>query len=168
MTEQLLAMLRNRASRRGRVMASEETLRDQLKIGSKDLADELRKLEHAKLIEVLAPLPFLIAKLPGKWPGEARNAARTASSRYSHSFNQSKRLNESYSHGPDKLLAEILETLGESDPASFRGAVRNFSPELIRATLTRVRAMKITKNRTAAFRYLLPRIARARASATKS
>jgi hypothetical protein len=63
--------------------------------------------------------------------------------------------------GSNPLLQEILETLGESDPATFRGAVDHYPPHVIRTALSRIRRMKtIHKSRTAAFRYLLPRIAK--------
>ena len=64
---------------------------------------------------------------------------------------------------PDEhaLLREILETLGESDPATFRGAIRRYPPGVIRTALDRTRRMKtVRKNRTAVFRFLLPRIAK--------
>jgi hypothetical protein len=60
----------------------------------------------------------------------------------------------------DKLLQEILATLGELDPGPFRGVLQHFSPAKIRSTLVRVRATppeKLRKSRTALFRYLLAR-----------
>lgn len=61
----------------------------------------------------------------------------------------------------EALLSEILATLGESDPTTFRGALRAYSPIIIRTTLARIRKMKhVRKSRTALFRFLLPRIGR--------
>ena len=58
------------------------------------------------------------------------------------------------------LLREILETLGETDAASFEKAVELYSPHVIRTALDRVRrARGIRKSRTALFRHLLPRLA---------
>ena len=59
----------------------------------------------------------------------------------------------------ENLLKEILDTLGESDPSTFRHALTHFPPAVIRLALERVRAMKsIRKSKTALFSYLLPRI----------
>lgn len=60
----------------------------------------------------------------------------------------------------ETLLQEILDTLGETDPTTFRGAIRSYAPGVIRTALARIRKMKnIQKNPTAVFRFLLPRIA---------
>ena len=57
------------------------------------------------------------------------------------------------------VLREILETLGESDPTSFEGAIKNFSPDVIRKALDRVRRTRsLRKNPTALFRYLLTKL----------
>jgi hypothetical protein len=56
-------------------------------------------------------------------------------------------------------MREILETLGETDATTFEGAIKNFSPEVIRKALDRVRRTRsLRKNRTALFRYLLTKL----------
>ena len=77
-----------------------------------------------------------------------------------HSNNQSKAI-AIEDGGPGEggaLLQEILATLGESDPTTFRGVLANYPEGAIRAALSRVRATppeKIRKSRTALFRHLL-------------
>ena len=61
----------------------------------------------------------------------------------------------------DEVIAEILATLGESDPEPFRGLLAHYPRAVIHRALDRVRsARSIQKSRTALFRYLLPRIAK--------
>jgi hypothetical protein len=69
-------------------------------------------------------------------------------------------MNESYRPtDDDALMREILETLGETDPSTFEGAVKNFAPGVIRKALDRVRRTRsLRKNRTALFRYLLTKL----------
>lgn len=172
MTDVLLALLRSRANRRGLVLATEVVLLEGLRTESAALRAALAKLESTGAILVLAPLPFLVVKLK-KWSGKksdhAESAAKTAvplSRAYSFqsSLSQSTQSNESYRHQSDAeeaLLREILETLGETDPVTFRGALRKYSPQAIRTALERVRRTpSIRRNRTALFRYLLPRLAK--------
>jgi len=57
------------------------------------------------------------------------------------------------------FASEVLDTLGETDPTTFEGAIRNFPPEVIRKALDRVRRTRsLRKNRTALFRYLLTKL----------
>lgn len=160
MTEALLACLKQRANHRGLVLASEEQLLRELGTGRHVLAAELENLDRSGLVEILAPLPFLVLKLRS-WSGEASKPADSRQTAYSYSKLSSNRLNESYRPAVDEtLLREILETLGETDPASFEGAIRNFAPEIIRKALDRVRRTRsLRKSRTALFRYLLTKLA---------
>ncbi len=170
MTDALLSTLEKRANARGVVLADEEALSRELQIPRTVLVEYLAELEAESAIEILAPLPFLVLKLR-KWAGRrseaARMPAKTAGSEvrpysFQSSLSRSKRLKESYRQPEgDALLREILETLGETDPATFRGALKSYAPDVIRTALDRVRRMKtIRKNRTAVFRFLLPRIAK--------
>ena len=173
MTGPLLTLLEARARSRGLVLASERTLLRELRIEPEDLQTTVASLAAQGAIEVLAPLPFLVARLGPSWSGRSRDRAKSAAKTvasdargYSYSFQQqSMHLNQSYSYrqpadAEDALLREILQTLGEQDPASFRGALRRFSPKVIRTALERVRRAKAVRtNRTALFRYLLPRLA---------
>jgi hypothetical protein len=111
---------------------------------------------------MLSRLPFLAFRLTA-WPNHRENKAKKGAGPYSYesSLSQSRLMKESYREGDETLLHEILTTLGESDPTTFRGALDAYSPEAIRLALERVRKQKrITKNRTALFRFLLPRIAK--------
>lgn len=180
MTEShLLASLTAKANARGLVLASEATLLVELGIGSATLEKLLEEAKRHGTIDILSPLPFLVAKLPGSWSGRKHEAPRKpaksgapANPAYSSqsSLSQSKQLmKESYGPAADEeaLLKEILATLGESDPTTFRGALRSYSPGVIRLALERVRRNPtIRKNRTALFRFLLPRIAKEPPSTT--
>ena len=157
--QQLLARLRERANSRGIVPIRGETLIEEVGATQEQVGVALDKLERAGLLRVLAPFPFLVIKV-ASWPGRRRNPEETRPAAYSYSKLSSNRLNESYRPaGDDALLREILDTLGETDPTSFEGAITNFSPEVIRKALDRVRRTRsLRKNRTALFRYLLTKL----------
>ena len=171
--ERLLARLREHANTRGLAMVRVELLLGELETSPDILASTLRKLGQAGLIDVLTPGNFLVIKLR-KWPGGEPEPARTASKTgtlavraYSYPKLLHNRLNNSYGQGApgtvpaNSLLAEILETLGETDATSFEKAVELYSPKIIRTALARVRrAQGIRKSRTALFRHLLPRLAK--------
>jgi hypothetical protein len=167
MTERLLAALQSRTNDRGLMLASEDALCDELRVTPATLGEELQKLEAFRLVEVLAPLPFLVARLRGTWPGSKAKTPDSGLSAYSAiQLLNKQQLNSSYrrtgAHWPidAALLGEILETLGETDGKSFEKAVELYSPHVIRTALDRVRrARGIRKNRTALFRHLLPRLA---------
>ena len=169
MTERLLTFLKGRANGSGLVLANEADLRQALSLSHEALAAELDKLARSGLVEILTPLPFLVARLRGSWPGMREKQGTSGPNAYSaiQQLSNKKQLNSSYrrtgSHWPiDRtLLSEILETLGETDGKSFEKAVELYSPHIIRTALDRVRRAKgIRKTRTALFRHLLPRLAR--------
>ena len=166
MSEVLLQALGSRANHRGLVIARDSALAEDLHVSRGDIGAALRKLEEARLVELLSPPPFLVVRLR-TWPGKGVESAETSPSAYSYSqqllhtgeLKDSYRPDELAAH--DGLLHEILEVLGEEDPASFRKAVDLYAPHVIRTALDRVRRAKnIRKNRTALFRHLLPRIAK--------
>lgn len=167
MTEQLLACLNSHANKRGMVVITEEALLREIGTDHERASSELAKLERAGLVEILTPLPFLVLKLR-KWSGKGQRADVSSHSAYSYSkLLQPKQLTNSYRQGREAatadtgLLQEVLETLGETDAASFEKAVELYSPAVIRTALERVRrARGIRKSRTALFRHLLPRLAR--------
>jgi hypothetical protein len=169
--QSLMAVLRERTSARGVVMVREDVLVDTLKTSPDVLAATLKKLERAGLIEVLTPGHFLVIKLKmwsGIAPDPAKNAPKTGTPPtrgHSYSF-QHEAMDKSKAiaiqdGGPGEgahLLQEILATLGESDPTSFRGVLDHYPVTSIRSVLQRVRATpreKLRKSRTALFRYLL-------------
>jgi hypothetical protein len=163
--ERLLICLRDRANDRGIAPVRGDALAQEVEASQEDVSAALKKLERAGLVEILAPFPFLVVKLQ-KWSSEAAKVDDSAPSAYSHSKQLFHSQHVKASHRPKgdepttDLLHEILETLGETDAASFEKAVELYSPHVIRTALDRVRrARGIRKSRTALFRHLLPRLA---------
>ena len=133
-------------------------LAEEVGASQEDTGAALNSLARAGLLQILAPFPFLVVKLRS-WSGKSTKSADSRPSGYSYSKLSSNRLNESYRHADAALLREILDTLGETDPTTFESAVRNFSPDVIRKALDRVRRTKyLRKNRTALIRYLLTKL----------
>lgn len=155
----LLARLRERANARGIVPVSGEVLVREVESSKEEVGTALDKMEQAGLLMILAPFPFLVLKLH-PWSDSRPKRSDSRPSAYSHSRLSSNQPIKSYRpDGDDTLLREILDTLGETDPTSFEGAIRNFSPDVIRKALDRVRrARSLRKNRTALFRYLLTKL----------
>ena len=157
--QQLLARLRKRANSRGIVPVRGEMLAKEVGAPEEEVGATLDRLERAGLLRILAPFPFLVLKL-GSWPGSSAKRPVSQPAPYSYSKLSNNRLNESYSPTKDDaLLREILDTLGETDPTTFEGAIKNFAPDVIRKALDRVRRTRsLRKNRTALFRYLLTKL----------
>jgi hypothetical protein len=168
MTDQLLAHLQARAGTRGLVHVREDALLQEVQGSKVELSAGLQSLEDAGAIRILSPVPYLVLWIK-KWSAKPSDAENSGTSAYSHSKQllQTQQLKDSYRHDGSaesangELLAEVLETLGESDAASFEKAIELYSPHVIRIALDRVRrARTIRKSRTALFRHLLPRLAR--------
>ena len=156
--EQLLASLRRHASTRGVVPVHEEVLLREVGATREVVGLALDKLERAGLVKIFSPFPFLVLKLLS-WSGKSPHHRTLRPVAYSYSKLSNNRLNESYRLADAALLREILDTLGETDPTSFEGAIKNFSPGVIRKALDRVRRTRsLRKNRTALFRYLLTKL----------
>ena len=157
--QRLLARLRERANSRGIVPVRGDVLVQEVGAPQEEVGAVLDKLERAGLLRVIAPFPFLVLKL-SSWSGMRSKPTNARPVAYSYSKLSSNRSNESYRPGQDDaLMREILETLGESDPTSFEGAIKNFPAEVIRKALDRVRRTRsLRKNRTALFRYLLTKL----------
>ena len=169
MTERLLAFLGSHANDRGVVLVTEAALLRELGGNPTVVNEDLKRLDRAGLVEIAAPLPFLVLRLK-KWPANGATLVKSAPSSYSYprQLLHKRPTRESYRPtiqpqvSEDDLLHEILDTLGETDGQSFQKAVELYSPQVIRIALDRVRrARDIRKSRTALFRHLLPRIARA-------
>lgn len=163
MNDRLLSALEGRANHDGLVLARDGALREELGIGLEQLGRALKALEDAGRIRLLSPLPYLALKLL-KWPGHGRERAENQHSGYSYSFQQSADERKAIAAKDggagegEGLVQEILATLGETDPTSFRGAIEHYPAPTIRGVLDRVRATppeKLRKSRTALFRYLL-------------
>ncbi len=157
--ERLLARLRARANPRGIVSVRGSIIAEEIGAPEEEVGAALDKLEQAGLLTILAPFPFLVLRLRS-WSGKITEPRDSRAVGYSYSKLSSNHVNESYRQpGDAALLREILDTLGETDPTTFEGAVRNFSPEVIRKALDRVRRTRsLRKNRTALFRYLLTKL----------
>lgn len=157
--QQLLARLRERANSRGIVPVRGDILAEEIGAPQEEVGAALDKLELAGLLTILAPFPFLVLRLRS-WSGKATGPATSRPVAYSYSKLSSNRSNESYRPTQDAaLMREILGTLGESDPTTFEGAIKNFAPNVIRKALDRVRRTRsLRKNRTALFRYLLTKL----------
>lgn len=157
--ERLLARLRERANAQGIVPVRGEALAAEVGAPTEEVGAALDKLEQAGLLTILAPFPFLVLRLRS-WSGKTTTPGDSRPAGYSYSKLSNKHESKSYSQPADAaLLREILDTLGEADPTTFEGAVRNFSPEVIRKALERVRRTRsLRKNRTALFRYLLTKL----------
>ncbi len=159
--ERLLICLRGRASHRGIVPVRGNMRVQEVVAAQEEVGAALDKLERAGLLTILAPFPFLVLRLTS-WSGMRAKPVVSPAPAYSYSKLSSNHENESKSYRPrsdEALLREILDTLGEADPTGFEGAITNFSPEVIRKALDRVRRTKsLRKNRTALFRYLLTKL----------
>jgi hypothetical protein len=157
--ERLLICLRGRANARGIVPVRGDALAEEVGATPEVVGAALGRLERAGLLRVLAPFPFLVLKLQA-WSGKITNLRDSRPVGYSHSELSHNRLTESYGPtGDDALLREILDTLGETDPTSFEGAIKHFPADVIRKALDRVRRTRsLRKNRTALFRYLLTKL----------
>lgn len=171
MTDQVLQALRRRTNHRNLVIVREDALLDELGISPDALRVAIKTLDEEHSFEILSPLPFLVLK----WSGKRSLSSETPSKdglpdepRYSsYSFNN-KALDKSIAikaiddpgSAESELLQDILATLGESDPTTFRGVLAHYPAGTIRAALERVRATppeKLRKSKTALFRYLLAR-----------
>jgi hypothetical protein len=152
----------------GLIIRKRDQLATDLHVAQEVIDQWVSRLAEAKLIEVRSPAPYLVIKL-GMWPDETSEERNAGAPAYSHAEQllHKQQLKDSYRHGerPQSaadadLLNEILETLGESDAASFEKVIALYSPNVIRTALERVRRAKdIRKSRTALFRHLLPRLA---------
>jgi len=160
MTERLFQHFLTNANARGLVLRSETRLLEEFECSREILVSACNQLAADARLEVLAPLPFLVAKLPGSWPDKRKNDPRNRQSSYSYSKLLSNQSDESYSYpSGEVLLHEIVDTLGISDPSTFQGAIENYRPHVIRRALERVlQTRSIRKNRIALFRYLLTKL----------
>ena len=172
MTDWLFRHLRGRATHRGLVIAREAVLLQELGCEPATLRGALAELEQSDVVEILAPLPFLVLKLAHSWSGKRSAIAESPEkspdsepSRYSYSFNN-QAIDKSHAIAGEnggagegeELIEEILATLGEPDPTTFRGVLTHYPEAVIRSVLARIRRMppeRVRKSKTAYFRFLL-------------
>lgn len=172
MKSQLLACLVSRATPKGLALVHKQDLADALRLPMEDIDRLLQELVQAGDIDILSGPSFLVLRLR-TWSGSMTKAPKTSGDRgraYSSqsSLSRSKPIDESYSPADgrpstDPLLQELLTTLGETDPTTFRQALRHYPRETILLALQRVRRRQ-PRNRTAFFRFLLPRLGKERPS----
>ncbi len=146
---------------RGLVCRRLEKLAEEVGASEEQVQAWLGVLHGAGLIRPETPAPFLVIRI-ASWPGEGENNASPYGYRFTQS-RESKSNSNSDGHSPvdPELMREVLETLGETDPAPFNGALEHYAPALIRKALEKVRsAGQIRTSRTALFRYLLPKLDR--------
>jgi hypothetical protein len=172
MNDALLHALKAKANNKGYVIARADALQAELGCSFDELQSAVHALSASKKLRILSDFPFLMVALARKkWASEPAGSARSAeksgtpaSLAYSHSFQSSTdesravALEDGGAGEGEALLQEILATLGESDPSTFRGVLEHYAPSHVRAVLRRVRATppeKIRKSRTALFRFLL-------------
>lgn len=160
------------ANHRGLVSRNADRVRRALAIADSDFDRWLDRLSRDRLIELKSRPPFLVARLTA-WPAVGLSEAEDVSfpsakprpieeQGYSHGLSNNAEAiameDGGAGEGGEALLAEILDTLGESDPADFRRVLEVYSAETIRDALERVRrvpAERVRKSKTALFRYLL-------------
>ncbi len=173
MIERLLAILESRANHHGRVIAREPVLLSALDTSHDALAQLISVLVRDRVIEVLAPLPFLVIKLLKSSGKKTRSATvgadSTAESPSALRGPVSKQAAAASSKQEDGgaeegevLLADVLAALGETDAIEFRAIVASYPAAVIRHALRRVALTppsQIRKSKAALFRFLLAKLA---------
>jgi hypothetical protein len=171
--ERLLALLESRANHRGRVIVREPVLLSALDTSHEVLAQLISVLERDRVIEILAPLPFLVIKLL-KWSrakSVRSSAAHDSTAEPSRALRgpvskqaaaaSSKQEDGGAGEG-EALLADLLTALGETDATEFRAIVTSYPAAVIRQALRRVALTppsQIRKSKAALFRFLLGKLA---------
>jgi hypothetical protein len=164
------------ANHRGLVSRNAERVTGPLAISGPDVDRWLDRLADERLVEVKSRPPFIVARLTA-WSGSGSSQRESADipsavsasveePRYSNSFSSNLETEAEAiaiadggaGEGAEALLQEILEPLGETDPAAFRRVVEIYPSQAILDALDRVRrvpAERVRKSKTALFRYLL-------------
>jgi len=173
MTGRLLKALGRRVNHRGLVIASEDALIRELRVAHDVLVDGLRKLEEANLVEILAPLPYVVLVLkPRPWSGSSSTPVRqtqqissqTASAHrevpVSGAAAAARQQEDGGAGEGEGLLDQVLAALGpEADRQEFRTILAGHRPVLVHRCLRRVRATRsIRVSRAALFRSLLQKL----------
>jgi hypothetical protein len=172
----LYVRLLTASSFRGTVNRHIDRLATDLSVTPERIERWLARLTDSGLIEIQSPAPFLVIKL-GMWSENApsvtpfapenrpENKASQQADSYSNSSLQDNKAiaaeDGGVGEGAESLLQEILVTLGETDPESFRKVLQHYTPSTIRQALERVRLTpvdRVRKNKTALFRYLLGKL----------
>ncbi len=173
--ERLLAALQSHANHRGVALVAEAVLLRESGLSRDVITSTLEKLERAGLVEVVSPLPFLVARLRGSWSASRfsreRNKQQSSSSSASvHievpvSSRAAAATQQSEDGGAgegEPLLEQVLAALGpEADRDEFRTILAGHHAALIHRCLRRVEATKTVRvSRAALFRSLLQKLSR--------
>jgi SOS-response transcriptional repressor LexA len=171
--ERLLICFRGLASHRGVVTVRGEVLAKEVEASLEDVGVALKKLERAGLIEVLAPLPFLVIRIQtwsgGSSPHAAKGQQISSSSSPLHKevpvSSRAAAATQPEDGGAgegEARLDRVLAVLGpEADRDEFRTILAGHHPALIHRCLRRVEATKTFRvSRAALFRSLLQKLAR--------
>jgi len=183
MRDRLLDLLQQRANHRGQVVARAAWLQDELDCSFEDVAVALNLLVSEGQLEVLSPLPWLIAKvqMPGRALAHREHSWSGSSPARVHSEQQiSREAADAYIEVPvssaaaaatqqrevggagegEALLEHVLAVLGpEADRDEFRAILAGHDPALIDRCLKRVLVTKsIRVSRAALFRSLLAKL----------
>jgi hypothetical protein len=173
--ERLLAVLRVHANHRAIALVTEGVLLQESGLSRDGVAVTLNKLDQAGLVEVLSPLPFLVARLRGSWSGSSSSRVRNkqqissssagvhievpVSSRAAAATQQSE---DGGAGEGEPLLEQVLAVLGpDADRDEFRTILAGHHTALIYRCLKRVEATKTVRvSRAALFRSLLQKLSR--------
>lgn len=147
------------ANERGFIVRHVEKLAEDLEVAVPEIEGWLGTLRDLGLVIVSSPPPFLTAKLTF-WAGSGEKSAVPYSKLLQSRDSKSNSNRPAAVESSGDLMQEILDTLGENDPAPFQKIFDHYPNGIIRQALDRVRtATKIHKNPTALFRYLLVKLA---------
>lgn len=170
MIEQLRAALTHHTNHRGLILVSAQTLGEALSLSSEKIRDDVEKLAAAGEIEILSPLPFLVARVHS-WTGNKHSSMKKPQQIRSQTpkahievpvSSKAAAATQTVVGGAGEggLLDEVIATLGpEADPTEFARILADHSPMHIHRCLARVRATKrIRVSRAALFRALLQKL----------
>ncbi len=169
----------SRIGHRGRLCRKSEEIARDLGLAEDEVQARLETLVSVGLVLLLSPAPFLAIKLRF-WPGSEPDPAAEEPSNGGPSRAAQEEVPVSSSaaaaaaaaafnnHGEDggrgegeALLGEVLDVLGEGDPAELGTLLEQYSADVVRRALLRVQATpagRIRKSRVALFRYLLAKL----------
>ena len=163
------------ANHRGLTMRTLDRLQEELVIPKVTIEDWLLRLSQAKLVQLEAPPPFLVIKLPfwsshvdptNENRGQPSGSENSALEVPVNSKQQAAAaFNQAGEGGPgegDALVAEVIAALDGSDADEVRGLVAEFPKPVVLKALIRVKttpSSQIRKSKLALFRYLLAKFA---------
>jgi len=171
MTDRLRATLIRHTNHRGLILVSERTLAEALWLSSNEIRAAVARLAEEGEIEILEPLPFLVAR-SRSWSGSRVHRMKKPQQISSQAPKAHIEVPVSSEAAAAKhtvvggageggaLLDEVLAALGpEAGREEFARILADHSPALIHRCLARVRATRrIRVSRAALFRALLKKL----------